>query len=342
MPGKIKNINHARIIFAWCFIALSTNIPAANATIAEGVLAYELGDYHKARQEWLPYAALGNANALYNLAQLYRMGRGVDIDYKKAEEYYLRAADKGHVGAQRNLGTLYYFSRLGGSNKEKSFEWLKKAAINGDARAQYMIGTMLYNGEMTQKDIIAAYAWISLSARQGLGDARDAEKKLLQVMDDKQIASSRKIAPGLLTRYQTPDDVGLMVTNGEEKAPAIQPMPLKSAAKETGETPSPAPSPTSDPAIKTTERPVEDNFRVQVASFRHEDNAQQVWKRLQQEIPEILEGLNYEIQYADLGPQKGAYYRLQIISFQTRAAAGETCNRLKDHGQNCYVIRAPK
>ena len=32
---------------------------AVQATVADGVHAYEKGNYKQARQEWLPYAALG-------------------------------------------------------------------------------------------------------------------------------------------------------------------------------------------------------------------------------------------------------------------------------------------
>lgn len=331
MPDTIKKIRFCITIFAWSAIVLVANSMPSTATIAEGVLAYELGNYHKAREEWLPYAALGNPNALYNLAQLYRMGRGVEINFEKAEEYYLRAADKDHVGAQRNLGTLYYFSRLGEENRQNAFGWLKKAAINGDSRAQLMIGTMLYNGEIVDKDSVAAYAWIMLAARQGLMDALAAEKKMLALLDQKQIERSRKIAPSMLTRYQTPDDVGLMV-NHDIDTPEVKTLEIKLETD--------APMAAEIPA-ETDSATVDDTYRIQIAAFRTEDNAHQAWEKLLKKFPEILTSLDYDVQYADLGPDKGIYYRLQLTSFSNRTDAKDTCSVLKDNGQGCFVVNSP-
>jgi len=318
----------------------------ANATVADGVYAYERGNYEQARKEWLPYAALGNPNALYNLGQLYRMGRGVEVDFARAEEYYLRAAEKGHIGAQRNIGTLYYFGRLGETDHAKAYHWLSRAAVNGDARSQLMVGTMHYNGETVAKDNIEAYAWIFLAAESGLGNARSTLTKLDGVMTSDAIAKARERAPGLITRHLSPDDVGLMVNHqdsAEAVAPELNTPEVASAiavdqSKQPVLTPHTSPTESDEPAALP---PGDDNFRVQLGSYRKESAAKSAFTMLKNRLPGVIGAKQQKVEFADLGPDKGIFYRLQLGPFDSRAAAQAFCVRLKEYGQGCYVVKSP-
>jgi len=317
----------------------------ANATVADGVYAYERGNYERARKEWLPYAALGNPNALYNLGQLYRMGRGVEVDFARAEEYYLRAAEKGHIGAQRNIGTLYYFGRLGETDHAKAYHWLSRAAVNGDARSQLMVGTMHYNGETVAKDNIEAYAWIFLAAESGLGNARSALDKLDGVMTSDAIAKARKRAPGLITRHLSPDDVGLMV-NHQDSAETVAPelnTPETAQADQADQTGQAAPASPDAPEAddRLAAAPGADNFRVQLGSYRKEPAAKSAFTMLKNRLPGVIGAKQQKVEFADLGPDKGIFYRLQLGPFDSRAAAQAFCVRLKEYGQGCYVVKSP-
>ncbi|MBL4612317.1 MAG: SEL1-like repeat protein [Emcibacter sp.] len=305
---------------------------SAQATVADGVYAYEKGNYEQARTEWLPYAALGNPNALYNLGQLSRMGRGIAQNYAKAEEYYLRAAEKGHVGAQRNLGTLYYFGRLGESDLLKAHNWLLKAAINGDNRSQLMTGTMFYNGEAGEKDTLKAYAWIMLASQAGLGNATSALNKLNAVMTEQQINQAKELVPAMISRQLSPDDVGLMVkqqdSTRQNMAALKTPEPEK--AKVAEET---VPSPSSTMTAA-------DNFRVQLGSFRTETTAQKAMDQIKNKLSPLLDDTSSKIEFADLG-EKGIYYRLQLHPFENALDAGQFCSQLQQNGQSCYVVKVP-
>ncbi len=296
------------------------------ATVADGVYAYEKGDYQQARAEWLPYAALGNPNALYNLGQLSRMGRGTEQDFIKAEAYYLRAAEKGHVGAQRNLGTLYYFGRINAVDHTRAFNWLIKAATSGDIKSQLMTGTMYFNGEATQKDNIRAYAWIFLSSRSGLSRAADALNKLTKIMTPQEILQAKNLAPTLISRQLSPDDVGLMVRQQEsDTSPDLHNI-----------TPEPPTSIVAAPAPKGDA----DNYRVQLASFSAENTAQKALKILQDKFPKLLDGHQGNIEYVDLG-KKGVFYRLQLSPFNRKSDAQDYCRKLQQNNQNCYVVKSP-
>jgi len=321
----------------------------SSATVADGVYAYEKGDYQQALMEWLPYAALGNSNALYNLGQLYRMGRGVEINYAKAKDYYLRAAEKGHIGAQRNLGTLYYFGRLGDADHAQALSWLTMAAISGDARSQLMVGTMYFNGEAGKKDNIRAYAWILLASQNRLTSAANTLKKLITVMTPEEIDQAKKLSVNLISPRMSPDDHGLMVGQQvrTKTAPSDVTAPnAKNIAPPTQQEPT-----LKETKVKGTEAAVQaataaDKYRVQIASFRTEEAADKAMRIIERKFAPLLkgkDGLNDKygkIEFADLG-EKGIYYRLQIMPFAQRRDAEGVCDHFKKKGQNCYVIKTP-
>jgi len=54
------------------------------ADVKTGVDAWSEGDFTRAVAEWEAPAAAGDADALFNLAQAYRLGRGVAADTARA------------------------------------------------------------------------------------------------------------------------------------------------------------------------------------------------------------------------------------------------------------------
>ena len=60
-----------------------------------------------------------NAIGLYDLAQCYRYGWGLNVNYQNSLELYKRAAEKGHAGACYELARLYLQGNiLMGINKD--------------------------------------------------------------------------------------------------------------------------------------------------------------------------------------------------------------------------------
>ena len=56
--------------------------------VKAGVDAWSNGDYATAVKAWQAPAAAGDADAMFNLAQAYKLGRGVPQDLAKAEALY--------------------------------------------------------------------------------------------------------------------------------------------------------------------------------------------------------------------------------------------------------------
>ena len=70
----------------------------------EGMKWHKKGEYIKAIDYYSKAAALGNAEAHFKLALMYRLGHGVEKD-KGKEIYHLEeAAVGGHPSARYNLG----------------------------------------------------------------------------------------------------------------------------------------------------------------------------------------------------------------------------------------------
>lgn len=85
-------------------------LPAVSASgqdFDKGLAAAKSGDFATALREWTPLAEQGDASAQYNLALMYRNGRGVIQDDKTGVRWYTLAAEQGLAAAQHNLGFMY-------------------------------------------------------------------------------------------------------------------------------------------------------------------------------------------------------------------------------------------
>lgn len=148
---------------------------AAHAGVKEGVDAWSRGDYPRAVAEWQKPAAAGDADAQFNLAQAYKLGKGVAPDLKRAEELYLKAAQQSHLQAADTYGLLLFQT----GRREAAMAWLTPSAERGEPRAQYVLGVAHYNGDLVAKDPVRAYALMSRAAAAGL----EVAKSTLASMD---------------------------------------------------------------------------------------------------------------------------------------------------------------
>ncbi|AXB76151.1 sporulation protein [Novosphingobium sp. P6W] len=144
--------------------------PAAHADVKGGVDAWSAGDYDSAIRQWQPLADGGDPDAEFNLAQAYKMGRGVPMDLGRAEDLYGKAAAKGHTQAADSYGLLL-FQR---GERTRALPYIEASAARGDARAQYILGIAHFNGDMVKKDWVRAYALVSLAQQEGLPQATNA------------------------------------------------------------------------------------------------------------------------------------------------------------------------
>ena len=165
----------------------------ALADVKAGVDAWTRGDFNAAVAEWNAPAARGDADAQFNLAQAYKLGRGVKQDLAKAEELFGQAAGKGHLQASDNYGLLL-FQR---GERAKALPYVSAASDRGDPRAQYLLGIANFNGDNVPKDWVRAYALVSLAQQAGLTQANAALSQMDQYIPLEQRQRSVALAQEL-------------------------------------------------------------------------------------------------------------------------------------------------
>ena len=160
----------------------------ALASVKDGVDAWSRGDYAKAIAEWQAPAAAGDADAQFNLAQAYKLGKGVSADLKRAEALYRQAAEQGHLQAADMLGLVLFQS----GRRTEALAWLTASAERGEPRAQYVLGVAHFNGDLVAKDLVRAYALMTRAAASGLEPA--IKRRLAFSMIDSMVAEANGVA----------------------------------------------------------------------------------------------------------------------------------------------------
>jgi uncharacterized protein len=279
-------------------ILLASAGPAPAQSVKAGIEAWQRADYARALDIWRPLAEAGDPDAAFNLAQAYRLGRGVAVDLALAQSWLERAALKDHVDAQTTLGLLLFQNgdRTGG------LRWLKPAAEKGDPRAMLVYGTALFNGDSVAQDQVLGYAFVSRSAAQGLAPA----KETLAQMD------------------------ALIPLEQRKKGLAIATQKAKAAAKAKPKRPK-AVAAVNRPAV-TSAAPVSTSgrWRIQLGAFSQRASAEALFRRLSGSVP--VAGRQQFLVPA------GTVTRLQVGPFPSRAAAAAACNTLAARGQACFPV----
>lgn len=181
-------------------------------SVRQGVELWRASKWDAAVSMWQPFAENGDADAMFNMGQAYKLGRGVALDKTTASDWYRRAAVKGHLPAQANLGILLFQA----TEKAEAVRWLKAAADRGEMRAQYVLGIVYWNGDGAVKSLPLAYAYLVRAAAQGLPEATKALNELSQVIQPLDRANGWQIATALANGSGVP----------AQFQPGIQPPPM--------------------------------------------------------------------------------------------------------------------
>ena len=311
---------------ALALLAAAAVAAPASADVRSGVEAYQRGDYAAAIREWRPLADRGDPDAQFNLAQAYKLGRGVPANLDTAMGYYRKAALQNHGEAEALLGLLLFQN----GKRADAMPWLAKAAARGDAAAQYVYGTALFNGDMVATDWPRAYGLMTRAASQGLPPARQA---LLEM--DKHIPLAQRQQGAALAR-------GAPVA--ASRAIPVRPAPTRVASRTDAR---PVSSPVRPPlAPVAAARPVASapraaallpsprvaGWKVQLGAFTESASANALFASLKGRVP-ALGGAQPILVPA------GAVTRLQAGPFANRATAAAACAAVKARtGNACFPV----
>lgn len=112
-------------------------------------------------------AQQGYADAMYNLASLYRDGRGVTADGQRALDWYEKAARAGIVDAMVDAGLIYENGVTIPQDTRQAFCWYEAAARAGSARGMVATGRVLEN----RREYRAARRWYQRAQTLGSPEA---------------------------------------------------------------------------------------------------------------------------------------------------------------------------
>lgn len=294
--------------------ALALSAPLSAQSVKAGIEAWQNANYAGAVAIWRPLAEKGDPDAQFNLAQAYRLGRGVAINLSAAKTWFGRAANQGHLDAQTTLGLLLFQN----GDQVQGLKWLKQAALKNDPRALLVYGTALVNGDGVAQDPVLGYAYVSRSAAQGLEPARQTLAQLDQLLS----SADRKRGTAMAQNLTKP----------ALAAPATRASrPVSSAAAKPATASKPArPARAAPPRVAAAQASrASGGWRIQLGAFSQRASAEALYRHLSGNP--ALAGRSAV--YVPVG----AITRLQIGPFESRNAADQACKALKTA---CFAVPA--
>jgi cell division septation protein DedD len=211
-----KRLTSSRVLAGAAFAVLGLAAPVA-AGVRDGVDAWSRGDYAAAVAEWQGPAAAGDPDAMFNMAQAFRLGRGVPADEARAEALYRAAAEVGHVQAADTYGLMLFQD----GRRQQALPYVQDAARRGDPRAQYLLGVAHFNGDIVERDWERAYALLTLANGAGLPQASAAIAQMDQHISLEQRQSAATLARQLESDAQAARTVELAAADLGAIAPPV-------------------------------------------------------------------------------------------------------------------------
>lgn len=346
-----------RLLAAACAAAIAAAAaPAFAQDVQAGIAAWQSGNYDEAIRQWRPLADRGDADAQYNLAQAYKLGRGVPVNLNLAEQWYERAAQQGHEQAGANLGLILFQN----GQRQRAMPYIQRSAERGDPRAQYVYGTALFNGDVVARDHARAYAFMSRAAAAGLPPAVTQLREMEQHVSAEDRARGAQLASAMernapAAMASTEPAVTGPVTSPPPSPRANQNRPRVAETEIPPSRPSPqppierrvqpdftirpqpdAPAPRPQPPERVRRAPAPSapvaaaggRWRVQLGAFSSDANARRAWSQ----VGSRLGGLR------PIYARAGALIRLQAGPLASRAAADRACAAARSAGSACIPV----
>ncbi|CAN5368979.1 hypothetical protein BH09PSE4_BH09PSE4_11840 [soil metagenome] len=307
------------------------NRPSA---VQAGVEAWDKGDYKTAVDIFRTHAISGDADAQFDLAQAYKLGRGVPVDLQQAELWYAKSAAQGHPMAEINYGLALFEN----GKRAESVPWLQKAVARGEPRAQFVYGTMLFNGDNVPKDWVRAYALMTRASAAGIPQAARSLGQMDQYISLPERQQGLELARAYESEAARPQFSPELAGPRTGSMQSVDLPPSDAGQPDRRPTP-PRPRPTPKPPVEVVQvRPPVQNppvtgkgWRVQLGAFRDEGNARNLWQDLKGRVG-ALGGLQPYL------VKSGTLTKLQAGPLGSGAEAARACAAVKPTGTPCVPV----
>jgi len=188
-------------------------------------------------------AGEGNAESLYHLGEMYRLGIGREKANSVATMYYRLATALNHKTASLSLANMLFFEGDGSDETigEALGVW-QNLAIEGNAESIYMLGMIYWNGEAgLERDVVRGYGLVWRASQSGYSDAvqnelvmrsllnaetRDAAMEFGRSISDasfgeKSLSTGITVASALEETVDTPEEDNEAIVAAAEPNPAV-------------------------------------------------------------------------------------------------------------------------
>lgn len=107
----------------------------------------------------LTLAREGNAQAMYEVGQMYELGMGTSASRADAISWYRKAAELGHGPATYQMGYAYYWGKGVTKDRRQAHTWFERAANAGSQAAMPYLSKMYALGQGVPQDKQKAADW---------------------------------------------------------------------------------------------------------------------------------------------------------------------------------------
>jgi TPR repeat protein len=166
-------------------------------------------------------AESGDRDAQHRLAIAYRDGSSrLGRDDLLAYKWFYAAALQGLPTAQYEVALLYKRGRGALQDFKEAFKWFEKAAQAGIPEAQYHLASAYMRGEGVQIDFVRAYAWYSRAASMGMPGAASARDQAALQMRPEELEKAQALSYEVLEGPTGVPRPSLRIAESGGEAPA--------------------------------------------------------------------------------------------------------------------------
>lgn len=139
----------------------------SDVAVNRGQSMYAQGDHLGAAAQFRNAAELGNAQAQFELGQMYANGEGVGRSTTEAVSWIRRAADQAYPPADVDLGVRYLFGNGVPQDNDQAAFHFRRAADNGYILGMYYMGFIYTYGLGVEQSTREALRWYRLTNAYG-------------------------------------------------------------------------------------------------------------------------------------------------------------------------------
>lgn len=188
-----------------------------------------------------------------------------------------------------------------------------------------------------QKEMEQKVAEVAETTKSDLTQAAEGQSKMLpkpQKLEPGKVDLSKLAPKKSETETEALKKPEPNVIVNDDMMPKFVEKPKQLAPKPTLTQSVPSPGPeTSETAISSVA------YQIQIAAVRSEDRAKSEWDRLSKKHGDLLGGYRLNVVRADLGPDKGIFYRLRAGPIAGEDVAKALCENLAKRKVGCLIVR---